>query len=189
MEDLLLSKLRLSDIDWDSIIKNEVHTVFANMTNINDKYSDCVLNDYIANNKESIRFCHKLKYIQMKLGAVWQNLMGYIEGVENLGVGHYSGLDLKSSSFIMELKNSNLTDNASSRKHNVFKLKEFVRCNPGYIPIYGFINDNKNPDGRDEVKDGIRYLSGRRLLKFMFGDQYEIVLATLRKYIKELLDA
>jgi hypothetical protein len=182
-----------TNINWEKVIAREVAFVFSNINAEYDKYYDCIIDDYIALNKEKLQFCHKIKLIQMKLGLVWQNIMGHVDGIQNLSIGHYSGLDLMSDSdfprgqFIMELKNSTQTDNSSSRKQNIYKLKQFVKDNPNYITIYGCIND-KNKNGRDEVKDGVRFLSGNKLLQFIFGDQYETIQLILKQNISKLLE-
>lgn len=183
-----VNKLTIEDVNWETIIEEEVRIAFRNLTKRQSSYNDCVLDDFIVCQKHNLEFCHKLKMIQMKLGSIWQNLMGHVTGITNLGIGHSSGLDLLSDDrfprgkFIMELKNSVLTDNASSRKHNISKLKSFVSIHPDYIAVYGYIND-KMKNGRDEVKDCVRYLSGQKLLKFIFGDHYMSIISILKQQL------
>lgn len=125
----------------------------------------------------------------MKLAEVWQSLMGHVDDIEDLGTGHESGLDLRSEKglYIMELKNSVHTDNASSRQHNLSKLKKYVMHHPKYHAIYGFVNGTTE-QGIDEIKtyDGwkVRYLSGSKLLRFIFGDDYSNILQILKEKIK-----
>ena len=74
---------------------------------------------------------------------------------------------------IMELKNADTTDNASSRKENIRKL---IRGGIlGYSLVYGMIN-SINPKDEIIYFEGypIRLLSGEYLLKFVMGEYWNI---------------
>ena len=85
----------------------------------------------------------KEKQRQMKIGEIWQEVLGNYEGYINLKVGHSTGLDLLSHKYkvAIELKNRTNTDNASSKKSNFDKLANFKKNNPEYTCIYANIND------------------------------------------------
>jgi hypothetical protein len=136
--------------------------------------SDILLEDYINNNKELMENARHLKHIQMRIGFIWQSAIGNFKSFKDLGVGHYTGLDIISHrrKIIMELKNRYNTDNSSSRKTNFDKLIRFKKANPDYTCIYGVINDI-NIKGIHKViqHEGIdiQYYSGDELLKYVFG--------------------
>jgi hypothetical protein len=74
----------------------------------------------------------------MKIGEIWQEVLGNYQGYTNLKVGHETGLDILSDSkkVIIELKNRTNTDNSSSKKSNLDKLAKFKKNNPEYTCIY-----------------------------------------------------
>lgn len=80
----------------------------------------------------------------MKIGEIWQEVLGNYKDFINLKIGHESGLDIIShkNKFIIELKNRTNTDNYSSKKANLDKLARFKKNNPEYKCIYGNINHN-----------------------------------------------
>ena len=84
----------------------------------------------------------KEKQRQMKVGEIWQEVLGNYDGFINLKVGHETGLDILSHTkkIAIELKNRTNTDNASSKKSNLDKLANFKKNNPEYICIYANIN-------------------------------------------------
>ena len=84
----------------------------------------------------------KEKQRQMKVGEIWQEVLGNYDGFINLKVGHETGLDILSHTkkIAIELKNRTNTDNASSKKSNLDKLANFKKNNPDYICIYANIN-------------------------------------------------
>ena len=85
----------------------------------------------------------KEKQRQMKIGEIWQEILGNYEGYTNLKIGHSTGLDILSHKYkiAIELKNRTNTDNASSKKSNFDKLANFKKNNPEYTCIYANIND------------------------------------------------
>ena len=80
----------------------------------------------------------------MKIGLMWQNILGSYNDFTNLNNGHKTGLDIISvkRKIIIELKNRTNTDNNSSKKENFNKLALFKKYNPDYLCIYGCINEN-----------------------------------------------
>jgi hypothetical protein len=66
------------------------------------------------------------KHRQMKVGEIWQEVIGRYDGCINLYQGHESGLDIISHKrkFIIELKNRTNTDNASSKKNKFIKISK-----------------------------------------------------------------
>ena len=84
----------------------------------------------------------KEKQRQMKVGEIWQEVLGTYDGFINLKVGHETGLDILSHTkkIAIELKNRTNTDNASSKKSNLDKLANYKKNNPEYICIYANIN-------------------------------------------------
>lgn len=84
----------------------------------------------------------KEKQRQMKVGEIWQEIIGNYNEFINLKIGHESGLDILSNTrkLAIELKNRTNTDNASSKKSNLDNLSKFKQENPEYICIYANIN-------------------------------------------------
>lgn len=84
----------------------------------------------------------KEKQRQMKIGEIWQEVIGNYYEFINLKSGHETGLDLLSHTkkIAIELKNRTNTDNASSKKTNLDKLAKFKKNNPEYTCIYANIN-------------------------------------------------
>jgi hypothetical protein len=63
----------------------------------------------------------------MKIGEIWQEVLGSYKDYLNLKTGHSSGLDILShtNKVAIELKNRTNTDNSSSKKSNLDKLAIF----------------------------------------------------------------
>ncbi len=138
----------------------------------------------------------KYKQHQMKIGEIWQEMIGNYDNFINLKNGHETGLDILSTSrkVAIELNRTN-TDNASSRKTNFDKLAKFKLKNPDYKCIYANINDNTeiktlrgwykkiNYNGIE-----IEHQVGFEFLKFVFGENtkkiIEFIKNTLHKYSK-----
>jgi len=135
----------------------------------------------------------KEKQKSMKIGEIWQEVIGNYHGFTNLKVGHISGLDIISTTnkIAIELKNRTNTDNHSSRKTNFDKLAKFKKENPEYLCIYATINaDNKKKTMEGAVikiihnNEEIYQYIGYKFLKLIFEDKIEIILA----FIKEAID-
>lgn len=98
----------------------------------------------------------KEKQGQMKVGEIWQEVLGDYNGYVNIKIGHETGLDILSSSkkIAIELKNRTNTDNASSKKSNLDKLAKFKQANPDYVCIYANINaDTKKKTIQGSIKN------------------------------------
>ncbi len=135
----------------------------------------------------------KEKQIQMKVGEIWQEVLGNYDGCINLKTGHETGLDILShtNKFIIELKNRTNTDNASSKKSNLDKLVKFKQSNPEYRCIYAYINadtEEKTLDGSVNklLHDGveIEHKIGYEFLKFILGDNTELII----DFVKNTID-
>ena len=138
----------------------------------------------------------KVKQYQMKVGEIWQEVLGNYKGCINLKIGHETGLDILSHTkkFAIELKNRTNTDNASSKKSNLDKLAKFKKYNPDYVCIYANINANtekKTLQGsiKKILHDGveIEYQIGYEFLKFILGNDTDLIVDfvknTIDKYI------
>lgn len=138
----------------------------------------------------------KEKQRQMKIGEIWQEVLGTYDGFQNLKVGHATGLDLLSHTkkIAIELKNRTNTDNASSKKSNLDKLAKFKEANPEYICIYA----NINADTEQKTKTGLikkikhndlelEHHVGIKFIQFILGentnDIINFVRNTIDKYI------
>jgi hypothetical protein len=135
----------------------------------------------------------KEKQRQMKVGEIWQEVLGTYNGYVNLKIGHETGLDILSSSkkIAIELKNRTNTDNASSKKSNLDKLARFKAANPDYICIYANINaDTKNKTLKGSIKKlihkgvEIEHQIGYEFLKFILGDDMEYII----EFVKNTID-
>lgn len=137
------------------------------------------------------------KQRQMKIGEIWQEVIGNYDDFENLKIGHKTGLDILSENrkIIIELKNRTNTDNSSSRKSNFDKLSKFKKENPQYTCIYANINDNtkeKTMKGYNKTHIHndveIQQMIGYEFLTFIFGDKtneiIDFIKKTIDKYIK-----
>lgn len=150
---------------------------------------DILDNEFTRKNKY---ICLKEKQHQMKIGDIWQVVLGNYDSFKDLGVGHETGLDILSDTrkIVIELKNRTNTDNSSSRKANLDKLLRFKLANPDYTCIYGNINaDNEEKTLKGSVKiiqhngEEIHHYVGLELLTFVLGENTEIILEFVRKTI------
>ena len=157
-----------------------------------DDLKDILLNEYIETKKESFRKSKIIKQIQMITGKVWQEAIGLYPNFVNLGEGHISGLDNLNEvrKIILELKNRYNTDNASAKKSNYSKLVKYKKENSDYEVIYAVINDTKyEGKKKEEIIDGVKiiYLSGDKLLTYIFENNKEIVIHIIKKVINKLI--
>jgi len=135
----------------------------------------------------------KEKQYQMKIGEIWQEVLGNYDGFTNLKIGHETGLDILSHTkkIAIELKNRTNTDNSSSKKTNLDKLSNYKKNNPEYICIYANINANtKQKTLKGSVKkilhndvEIIRHI-GYNFLTFILGDNTDIII----NFIKNIID-
>jgi len=140
----------------------------------------------------------KEKQRQMKIGEIWQEVLGSYDSFINLKIGHETGLDILSHTkkVAIELKNRTNTDNSSSRKANFDKLADFKKKNPEYTCIYANINaDTEEKTLKGMVKIikhnnvEIEHQVGYVFLKFMLGNDIDIIIDfiknTINKYINK----
>lgn len=135
----------------------------------------------------------KEKQRQMKVGEIWQEMIGNYDGFLNLKIGHETGLDILSHTkkIAIELKNRTNTDNASSKKSNFDKLTKFKKENPEYICIYANINadtEKKTLQGCNKkiTHNGIEIEQqvGYEFLTFIFGEKTDEII----EFIKNIID-
>lgn len=118
----------------------------------------------------------KLKQYQMKIGNIWQYVLGNYKNYKDLKIGDKSGLDIISYKYkiVIELKNRTNTDNYSARKTNFTKLSDYKKNNPDFLCIYGCINeDSKNKTNTGSIKEIIHnnqkiYIYRLQIIKFNF---------------------
>jgi hypothetical protein len=135
----------------------------------------------------------KEKQRQMKVGEIWQEIIGNYDEFINLKIGHETGLDILSNTrkLAIELKNRTNTDNASSKKSNLDKLSKFKKENPEYTCIYANINANtekKTLQGSNKkiTHNGveIEHQVGCQFLTFIFGKKTEEII----EFVKNTID-
>lgn len=84
------------------------------------------------------------------------------ENSEHLGVG--KKVDYKNSIYCFEHKESPSTDNSSSRKANLQKLKEYADDH-NLIPVYAYTESRSKKN--DYMKDGIRHVHGKSIFTLL----------------------
>jgi hypothetical protein len=135
----------------------------------------------------------KEKQRQMKVGDIWQEVLGSYDGFINLKVGHETGLDILSHTkkIVIEIKNRTNTDNASSKKTNFDKLAKFKKNNPEYLCIYANINaDTEQKTLHGSIKKilhngvEIEHQIGYGFLKFILGDNTDVII----QFVKTAID-
>ena len=117
----------------------------------------------------------KQKQIDMLQGNLWQKIFGCVDGMTDLGTGHWSGLDLhcENKKQYFEIKNSTRSDNYSSRRMKEQLLSLVKKQYPDHTCIYGIVNGTtnrkiKNIDGVD-----IHVVSGTDLFRLIFGNEWQ----------------
>lgn len=77
----------------------------------------------------------KQRQIDMIQGELWQKVFGCVDGITDLGKGHWSGLDLycQQKKQYFEIKKSHRTDNSSSRKFKEQLLCRVKKQHPDHI--------------------------------------------------------
>jgi hypothetical protein len=147
------------------------------------------------NSKRNKLIVLKEKQRQMKIGEIWQEVLGNFNGFVNLKNGHITGLDIISDSkkIAIELKNRTNTDNMGARKFNLNKLAYFKQNNPEYRCIYANINaDTERKTLQTSTKillhNGveIEHQIGYEFLKFIFENDTDLIIyfvkTTIDKY-------
>lgn len=139
----------------------------------------------------------KEKQRQMKIGEIWQVVLGNYDGFVNLKNGHESGLDILSyeKKIAIELKNRTNTDNSSSKKSNFDKISNFKKKNPEYTCIYANINSStKEKTLKGMIKNithngvEIQHHIGYSFLKFILGDDVEIVINFVKNQLNQYIE-
>jgi hypothetical protein len=134
----------------------------------------------------------KEKQRQMKVGDIWQEVLGNYNGFNNLKQGHKTGLDILSHTkkIAIELKNRTNTDNSSSKKSNLDKLANFKINNPEYICVYANINDTTEKETlkgsiNKIVHNGVEleHHIGYAFLKFILEDDTHVVIDFVKNTI------
>ena len=134
----------------------------------------------------------KEKQRQMKVGEIWQEVIGNYNGCINLHSRHETGLDIinHTKKIAIELKNRTNTDNASSKKTNFDKLANYKKNHPEYVCIYANINadtEKKTLQGSSKriVHNGveIEHQMGYKFLRFMLGNDTELIINFVRDTI------
>lgn len=184
----------IKSIDLDTFnIENYITIINKKILNLlkKSKYNDDIIEDelldnFIKNNTEGIRFSKKLKQLQMNVGNIWQVVIGNYDKFEDLGQGHKTGLDIKSDSLkiIIELKNRYNTDNASAKKANLDKLCKFKKENPEWQCIYAIVNDKTKAGKHEKLLHNdfeLTYLSGQKLMDFIFGKDKTHIIDNVKK--------
>lgn len=170
----------------EQIIKNILSTPTK------EEYTYDILDtENTINNKQVVL---KMKQYQMKIGDIWQKMIGNYDGFVDLGIGHETGLDVLSTTrkVIIEVKNRTNTDNHSSKESNLNKLAKFKQANPDYTCIYGNIN-SKTKGGtlrgskKIILRDGIEIeqMVGITFLTFVFGENTDEIIVFLKSMINK----
>ena len=174
---------------------DKISPLITAVLNRKSKPKDKILFDILDSELEleEIKIALKIKQKQMKYGEIWQIIIGNYKTMENLGVGHSTGLDVidRAKKEIFEIKNRYNTDNSSSRKANFDKLVKFKQENPEYDIIYAVINEKKlmnelNTGIQKNIEHNghiIKYLSGDKLFDHVFGNNSQEII----HYVKELI--
>lgn len=176
-------------------ISEYLETLDVKIRNILGRPLNDVLTFDILDSEKSIHnklIVLKEKQRQMKIGEIWQEVLGNYNGFVNLKVGHKTGLDIISHSrkIAIELKNRTNTDNASSKKSNLDKLSKFKLANPEYTCIYA----NINAETQEKTMQGcIKYIKhngveiehhiGYKFLKFMLEDNVDEIINFVKKTV------
>lgn len=88
--------------------------------NKKNRIHDVLLDEYFMKHESEIKNSLVIKQLQMKIGQIWQIIIGNYLDFTDLGTGDKTGLDItnRKRKIIMEIKNRYNTDNASARKTN-----------------------------------------------------------------------
>lgn len=118
----------------------------------------------------------------MRIGRLWEVI-----------ATHHGWLKVKQIDLInlntkqaVEIKNSDNTDNASSRHRNYEKLLQFKSNNPEYEIIYACINCNCSQPCDKVLDNGIRYVSGDFALKLLYGEDYHKIIELMKQVVTAL---
>ena len=173
---------------YQNRVEKQIHKMFRIKAN-DTLIKDILLDEYIGANKISFDITKRIKQVQMKIGNIWQILIGEYKDFQNLKIGHVTGLDAISEKrkIVMEIKNRYNTDNSSARKSNYDKLSNYKHDHPDFECIYGVINDTKDcVKAINHNNQEIKYYSGRYLLDYVFGNDKENVLKIINAVLKKI---
>jgi len=137
------------------------------------------------------------KTINNKIGEFHQELLGKVDGWEDLGVGDETEIDLKKedNTVFIELKNKYNTMNSSSEKTCREKLENVIEKYPDATAYWAYVI-SKNYKSEDRVwryqqreDERIRRISGDRLYAMVTGDSkaLEKTFNAIPKAIVEIL--
>ena len=128
----------------------------------------------------------KEKQRQMKIGEIWQEVIGNYKDFIDLGIGHKTGLDILSNirKLAIELKNRTTTDNDSSKKSNLYKLAKFKKEHPDFTVIYANINE----DTEEKTKNMELKLPTNAVLKELCREHKLAVSGKKEELVKRLKD-
>ena len=131
--------------------------------------------------EKEISIANKLKIIQMRLGKIYEELakLNSWTKVEKIDL-----IDINRK-FAVELKSSTQTDNSSSRERNFQKLLEFKEKCPEYELFYLCINHTTKECQNKLLDNGITFLTGKHALEFLYGENYNEVILTIQKCVKD----
>lgn len=170
-------------------LDNTIRTILS-------RHENTVLTYDILDTPKSIKYkllSLKEKQRQMKVGEIWQEVLGTYDGCMNLKVGHKTGLDIlcHTRKFAIELKNRTNTDNASSKKSNFDKLAAFKRRHPDYTCIYANVNANTKDktlmgSNKKIMHHGmeIEHYIGYPFLEYILGSDTD----TIIEFVKDTID-
>jgi len=185
----------VADDDFDlDVYLNNIKTYIKyvyNRTNKATTLDDILLNTIINDHSDEFEISKRIKQLQMKVGDIWQEVIGTFSEFKTLHTGHKTGLDIISHKrkVIIELKNRYNTDNASARKANYDKLSKYKLKHPDFRCIYGIINENSK-NGKHFIINhnniDIEYYSGNKFLKFIFGKHKKKIIEEVQNYISLL---
>lgn len=169
-------------------IENEINNIFNKKTK-QYKIQDALLSS--ENIRSHLLISLHIKQLQMKFGIIWQKAIGKYKRFIDLGNGKIFDVINHERKIIMEIKNRYNTDNSTSRNANYSKLALFKKNHPDYTCVYAVIND-KTLNGTEYFiehdKQQIKYCSGKKLMKYVFGDDDELVYSFIKKIVDKNMD-
>jgi hypothetical protein len=189
MNDEAYSECKFCLRKYYELLDNSIHNILSR----EEKYVltyDILDTEKLKTNK---LIALKERQRQMKIGEIWQEVLGNYKGCINLKTGHKTGLDILSHNrkFAIELKNRTNTDNASSKKSNLDKLAKFKLANPEYVCIYANINaDTEKKTIKGSITKllhnnvEIEHQIGYKFIKFILGDDTD----TIIDFVKNTID-
>jgi hypothetical protein len=198
VDDLITIYNKSMNLNQDFVLDNYLIKINEIITTILTKESsDTFTFDILDNDrsKENKLIILREKQRKMRIGEIWQSIIGNYDEFINLKQGHETGLDILSHTrkIAIELKNRTNTDNASSKKSNLNKLAEFKLKNPDYTCIYACINDKNEKktllgNNKKIIHNNveIEHMIGMKFLNFIFNEDTDKILNTIRESINKV---